>query len=569
MSMIRNLRIGVRLAGGFAIVIALLVVMAAVGIARLAALERDLDVVVHERYGDVALADDVAMSVNAQARNLASIVVTTDPKEIEHAVADIGELARHIGGNLDKLKARLDTDADRKQFAAVLEVRASFLAAKDQLIKLIRSNDVERARTYLLNDVRPIQVGYLAAVDQFSKLQAADMGVLAADATAQARFARLMIIGLATGAALLASLIAFLITRSITRPIGAAVALARTVAAGDLSSRIEVTSTDESGQLLAALKAMNDSLSTVVSQVRQSSDSIATGSSQIATGNADLSQRTEEQASNLQQTAASMEQLTSTVRTNADTARQAAQLAGSASNAAAQGGRVVGQVVDTMEAITASSRKISDIIGVIDSIAFQTNILALNAAVEAARAGEQGRGFAVVASEVRSLAQRSAAAAKEIKGLITESVGKVQAGSEQVGEAGRAMSDIVAQVKRVNDLIGEISAATEEQTQGISQVGDAVTQLDQVTQQNAALVEESASAAESLSQQAARLVEVVGVFRLAGGEGARPSTPVRPPAPRAAGPKPSPKSSPKPQPRVAPPQPRPEAAAAGSDWSAF
>ena len=259
---------------------------------------------------------------------------------------------------------------------------------------------------------------------------------------------------------------------------------------------------------------MNDSLAGIVGQVRAASDSIATGATQIATGNADLSQRTEEQASNLQQTAASMEQLTSTVQTNSDTARQAAELAREASSAALRGGELVGQVVGTMDAINSSSKKIADIIGVIDSIAFQTNILALNAAVEAARAGEQGRGFAVVASEVRSLAQRSAQAAKEIEGLITESVEKVETGTAQVGEAGRSMSDIVTQVKNVNDLIAEISSATQEQSQGISQVGDAVSQLDQVTQQNAALVEESAAAAESLSQQAARLVEAVSIFTL-------------------------------------------------------
>jgi methyl-accepting chemotaxis protein len=259
---------------------------------------------------------------------------------------------------------------------------------------------------------------------------------------------------------------------------------------------------------------MQGRLSEVVSQVRQASDSIATGAAEIATGNADLSQRTEEQASNLQQTAASMEQLTATVKTNAETARQAAELAGAASAAAVQGGLVVGRVVDTMNDISASSKKVVDIIGVIDGIAFQTNILALNAAVEAARAGEQGRGFAVVASEVRSLAQRSAAAAKEIKGLITDSVEKVVAGSDLVGEAGQSMSEIVEQVKRVNELIGEMSAATHEQSQGINQVSDAVGQLDQVTQQNAALVEESAAAADSLSQQASRLVDTMSMFKL-------------------------------------------------------
>jgi methyl-accepting chemotaxis protein len=304
------------------------------------------------------------------------------------------------------------------------------------------------------------------------------------------------------------------VTRSITVPLARAVEVADTVARGDLSSRIGATSRDEIGQLLRSLARMNDALVNIVGEVRNASDSIATGSAQIATGNADLSHRTEEQASNLQQTAASMEELTVTVKNNADTARHATELASSASTVAAQGGQVVGRVVDTMQDISNSSRKIGDIIGVIDGIAFQTNILALNAAVVAARAGEQGRGFAVVASEVRSLAQRSAQAAKEIKQLIGESVGKVEAGTRLVGDAGRTMGDIVSQVQKVNDLIGEISSASGEQTSGIGQISDAVTQLDQVTQQNAALVEESAAAAESLKQQAARLAETVSTFRL-------------------------------------------------------
>ncbi len=325
------------------------------------------------------------------------------------------------------------------------------------------------------------------------------------------------------------------VTRSITRQLGGepdyASGIVRQIAQGNLAVDVETRSGDQSS-LLAGMKDMRDQLARVVGQVRQSSDSIATGSTQIATGNADLSQRTEEQASNLQQTAASMEQLTATVKNNGDTARQATQLANSASEVAERGGTVMGQVVSTMGAITDSSRRISDIIGVIDSIAFQTNILALNAAVEAARAGEQGRGFAVVASEVRSLAQRSADAAKEIKGLISTSVEKVEAGSQQVEEAGRTMADIVTQVRRVNDLISEISAATQEQAQGIGQVSDAVSQLDQVTQQNAALVEESAAAADSLRAQAGRLVDAVSQFRLHHDQGLPAPAPMA--APRAA-----------------------------------
>jgi len=307
------------------------------------------------------------------------------------------------------------------------------------------------------------------------------------------------------------------LVRRITRQLGGepeqAHAVVQAIAHGDLTVHVPVDHGDDSS-LMAAMKNMRDSLSRTVQQVRQSSDLIVTNAGEIASGNSDLSQRTESQASSLEQTAAAMEQLTSTVRQNSDTARQANQLASSASAAATKGGQVVGQVVATMEEITTSSRKIGDIIGVIDGIAFQTNILALNAAVEAARAGEQGRGFAVVASEVRSLAQRSAEAAKEIKTLIGASVERVEAGSALVDDAGKSMDDIVVQVKRVTDLISEITASSAEQSNGIGQVSDAVTQLDQMTQQNAALVEESAAAAVSLRQQAVELTTLVSAFRL-------------------------------------------------------
>jgi methyl-accepting chemotaxis protein len=302
--------------------------------------------------------------------------------------------------------------------------------------------------------------------------------------------------------------------RAISASLDEARAVAQRVAAGDLSQDVAITRHDEVGAVLAALSEMQASLRRMVADVRSGTDSMTSASTEIAQGNADLSTRTEAQASNLQQTAASMEQLTSTVKQNADAAKQANQLAASASEVAARGGAVVGQVVSTMDGISAQSRKIAEIIGVIDGIAFQTNILALNAAVEAARAGEQGRGFAVVAGEVRNLAQRSAQAAREIKALISDSVEKVESGSRLVGEAGKTMDDIVAQVKRVTDLIGEITAATLEQSSGIGQVNQAVTQLDQMTQQNAALVEQSAAAAESMKEQARRLAEAVAVFRL-------------------------------------------------------
>ncbi|SFL04638.1 methyl-accepting chemotaxis protein [Nitrosomonas aestuarii] len=316
---------------------------------------------------------------------------------------------------------------------------------------------------------------------------------------------------------ILAVVIGIMLIRTIVGSINEAVSVANAVASGDLTSRIEVSSNNETGRLMHALKQMNDNLVELVGKVRTGTDSIFTASSEIASGNSDLSQRTEEQASSLEETASSMEELTSTVRQNADNARQANQLASGASEVAVKGGAVVGQVVQTMSAINDSSKKIVDIISVIDGIAFQTNILALNAAVEAARAGEQGRGFAVVATEVRTLAQRSAAAAKEIKELISDSVSKVEDGTKLVDEAGATMNEIVNAVKRVTDIMAEISAASQEQSSGIEEVNQAVTQMDEVTQQNAALVEEAAAAAESMQEQAQNLLQAVSLFKLSGG----------------------------------------------------
>ena len=318
------------------------------------------------------------------------------------------------------------------------------------------------------------------------------------------------------GAALLAAVVAcVLLIRSILRPLQNAVGVAETVAAGDLSASIDVAGRDEIAYLMTALRQMTAGLSRIVGEVREGSESIATGTAQIATGNADLSQRTEEQASNLQETAASMEELTATISHNAETAQTAASLARGAARAAEDGGAAVGELVRTMQDIARASQRIGDIVGVIDGIAFQTNILALNAAVEAARAGESGRGFAVVASEVRSLAQRAASAAKEIKGVIVDSNTTVEAGGRLAAQTGQSMADVVSQVQRVSTMIREISSASTEQARGISQIGEAVAQLDQVTQQNAALVEESAAAAESLKYQAAHLADVTARFKLA------------------------------------------------------
>jgi methyl-accepting chemotaxis protein len=408
----------------------------------------------------------------------------------------------------------LATPAGKALLARVDEKVAVVVPLNTQLTELALKNQNEEATQLFISKFQPAVQGVLVVLEEMNVHETALSAAANAQAAAGYAWARNLMLALGAFAILVGVAIAWFIMRSITRPIGDAVKVAEMVAAGDITARIEVKSKDETGRLMSALKAMNESLVKIVREVRTGTDTIATASGQIASGNQDLSSRTEEQASSLEQTAASMEELTSTVKQNADNARQANQLAVSASEVAVKGGSVVSQVVDTMGSINASSKKIVDIIGVIDGIAFQTNILALNAAVEAARAGEQGRGFAVVASEVRSLAQRSAAAAKEIKTLIGDSVEKVEEGSKQVAEAGRTMEEIVGSVKRVTDIMGEITAASQEQTSGIEQINQAITQMDQVTQQNAALVEEASAAAQSLQEQASSLVQAVSIFKI-------------------------------------------------------
>jgi len=510
-------KLGHRIAFAVGLPLILLVAVATTSVLQLKSLSEGTFQIVNDRVPKLEHAADWSISLLQSARHSRNLLILDDKTAVKAEIDALLQERAARGVLIQWLEEHVTAPAAKADMLVLKEARARYSPSEQKFIELVQAEKLPEAKAELLSETRPLQLAYLKGIDAFRETQrglAKEQG-LGAQATYAAGLKVLLSlsgIALAIGCA-----VGFAITRSITRQLGGepgyAASAARRIADGDLASDVQVERGDVTS-LLAAMKAMRDRLGDIVGQVRQSSDSIATGSGQIAAGNADLSQRTEEQASNLQQTSASMEQLTATVKDNAETARQASQLANSASLAASAGGVAVGAVVATMEAITASSRKISDIISVIDGIAFQTNILALNAAVEAARAGEQGRGFAVVASEVRSLAQRSAAAAKEIKELITHSVHTVQAGSQQVGEAGRTMDSIVSEVKRVSDLITEITVATEEQTRGITQVGAAVIQLDQVTQQNAALVEESAAAAESLKQQARRLSETVQRFRL-------------------------------------------------------
>ena len=516
MQLLTRLKIGPRLIVGFAAVLTLSVAVGSFSISQLAKVNGNTtDLATNWLVAVRALcAYSIDQSIIRRAE--ARLVMSDQPEEVGAQIKRIDEAKQQAAKDWKRYIATI-TERDEQKLAKNVEAAQEAYYASLATVLAIPRTDADwkdKALAIYKGDSSKTFNAALVALEAGLDYQTKGGDIAYRQSQATYDSARIAIVGLLAAAVLVGAWLAWLISRSITRPLARALAVAETVASGDLTSEPASVAVDETGQLLRALGKMNASLVSIVANVRNSSDSIATGSSQIAVGNADLSQRTEEQASNLEQTAASMEELTATVKQNADTARAATQIASKASDAAADGGRVVDQVVSTMEEISQSSRKVVDIIGVIDAIAFQTNILALNAAVEAARAGEQGRGFAVVASEVRALAQRSAQAAKEIKSLIGTSVEKVESGTQLVGRAGKSMANIVSEVSRVNDLIGEISASSAEQSTGIGQIGDAVQQLDQVTQQNAALVEESAAAAESLKVQAAQLAQMVAVFKL-------------------------------------------------------
>ncbi len=455
----------------------------------------------------IAARDMVLASKPEEAAALKALAVKAH-EDVEQSLSRLNKMVADVGNLPESVRNRV---------AAIGRIEAAYAPVALGIVDLASKGEREKAIEKINNDCRPLLAALFKATDDYQSVTESRAAELTAEASAAYATQRNLLLAACVVGVAAALLAGVLITRSLNRALGAEPAalggIARRVAHGDLSP-VRGAAGAPPSSVLASLGTMQGSLASIVGRVRNSSDSIATGSAQIATGNADLSQRTEEQASNLQQTAASMEQLSGTVKTTAETAGQANRLAASAAAAAVKGGELVGTVVSTMQDIAASSKQIADIIGVIDGIAFQTNILALNAAVEAARAGEQGRGFAVVAAEVRSLAGRSSEAAKEIKSLISASVEKVDVGARQVNDAGASMNAIVAQVQRVSQLISEISSASTEQSLGINQVGEAVTQLDQVTQQNAALVEESAAAAESLRHQAAGLAEAVSVFKL-------------------------------------------------------
>jgi methyl-accepting chemotaxis protein len=511
---IRNIRIGQRLTLGFGLVIALLIMLATLAIVRISSLNNEISSLVGENYPRTVIANKMKSDLSEISRSMLSTLVMSDDGQIKAELVNIDKVMKLTDENIARLNKSITDPEGVKLLATIVTLREKSIKAQTAFVGMVNDNQKDDAMVKFLFSVRPVQTKYFAALDKLIEQQNTEMESAGANSSLLAKRTGLIILVLALAASVISIIVAFLATRSITIPLNRAVAVAQRVAQGDLTSTIITQSQDETGQLMQALQHMNSSLQRIVGDVRQGTEAIASASSQIATGNLDLSNRTEQQAASLQQTSGSMAELTQIVKQNADNARQANQLAASASDVAVAGGVVVSKVVATMGSIDASSRKIVDIIGVIDGIAFQTNILALNAAVEAARAGEQGRGFAVVAGEVRSLAQRSATAAKEIKSLIGESVEQVALGSKLVNQAGTTMDGVVASVKRVTDIMGEITAASQSQSSGIESVNQSIHQMDGVTQQNAALVEQAAAAAESMQNQASHLAKVVSIFKL-------------------------------------------------------
>jgi methyl-accepting chemotaxis protein len=514
-----------RLIATFAVLVFIVLAVAGFAMQSLAQSNQHFNGYVHGLMARGEVAENLRRAVDERAIAVRNMVLVSKPDEVEaekeRAVAAHAQVGKHLAElKLLLQKAEDVSETGRSLVDEMDRIESAYSPVALAIVDLAAGFKKDEAIAKMNDECRPLLASLVKASSAYSQVVRARSEELASQGTEtyvqrRALFVAvcLLAIGFAGGAG-------WWLSRSIIRPVNRAVRLAESVAAGDLTASFESEGRDEVSKLLAALGRMSGNLETIVGNVRASSSNIATGSAQIASGNADLSARTEHQASALQQTAASMEELNSTVRQNADNAQQANQLAQGASTVAVKGGEVVSEVVTTMKAINESSRKIADIIGVIDGIAFQTNILALNAAVEAARAGEQGRGFAVVAGEVRNLAGRSAEAAKEIKSLIAASVERVERGTTLVDRAGDTMSEVVNAIRRVTDIMGEISSASAEQSAGVAQVGEAVTQMDQVTQQNAALVEQSAAAAESLRQQALQLVEAVAFFKLAGEPGA-------------------------------------------------
>ncbi|RTL38578.1 MAG: HAMP domain-containing protein [Burkholderiales bacterium] len=532
MDFLKNMRVGVRLGVAFAVVLGLMLAMAVTGAMLASSINDYTEYYATDVVPSLRTIREVESAVSDARRLEQQHILTDDDKEKKSLVTRISDARKAFDKGVKDYEPLLSDDKDRAFLKKVTEGGAAYFAVEAKVIKASEDSAADPTQGTAARDMTfgPAREAYRALRDDIKAWWTYNEQVAAA-ATQAAHAAYRRVLVTFAGASLVALVIgvaaAIAITRSITRPVQSAAEAVRAVARGDLTQRLHSDARDELGQLVNMLDEMTQNLARMVAGVRQGCEQLTVAAAEIAQGNADLSARTESQASSLEETAASVEQMAAQIKANADNARQADQLASRASEVAGAGGAAVGEVVTTMDAISASSRKIGDIIGTIDGIAFQTNILALNAAVEAARAGEQGRGFAVVAGEVRLLAQRSAEAAKEIKSLIGDSVSKVESGSSQVLSARETIGQMVNEVRRVTDLVGEITVSSREQSEGVGQINLAVTQLDQATQQNAALVEQTAAAAESMRMQTAKLVEAVSAFRVAGVAAAAPRAAAR------------------------------------------
>ncbi|KWA22713.1 methyl-accepting chemotaxis protein [Burkholderia territorii] len=520
---IARITIKAKLLGGFGLLAAVVVVVSGMALKALSDTNDEFSRYMNGVNARANLSAQIRTAVDRRAIAARNLVLVTTPSDIQLELADVQQAHKDVQDRLAKLKDMManatdTTDRARELVAEIVRVEASYGPVALNIVGLAQAGKKDEATADIDNRCRPLLAQLVRATDAYATYTREREAQIAQAFADRYTVERNVLLAICAVAIVIAVGGGLWLTRKITAPIVAAVEVARTVANGDLGSRISVSGNDETRDLLDALHTMNARLIDIVGRVRDSSNCIAHAVGEIASGNVDLSQRTEEQAASLQETAATMEEFTSTVRLNAENAQQASTLAANASDVALRGSSVVGRVVETMTEIGNSSSKIADITGIIEGIAFQTNILALNAAVEAARAGEQGRGFAVVASEVRSLAQRSSTAAKEIKELISASVQTIQAGSALAGEAGETMSDVTRAVARVTDIMGEIAAASAEQSRGIDQVNLTITQMDQTTQQNAALVEQAAAASKSLEAQGRDLSETVSAFRMPAGQ---------------------------------------------------
>jgi methyl-accepting chemotaxis protein len=511
---LRKLRIGTRLGLGFGVILAIMVVVAVAGTALGKKSRDDLAVVVEAAGVKERLAAEMKSLMLEESTHMRNVGLHSDIKSMQLDEDTAKALGAKYDEALDRMGQLAVTPAEREIIESLRKLDKQFEEPFKQALGQATQFRNEEAAGVIMKEIDPLVQKSLADLNRLIDIQTRSNQEAVTASRALGDRVAMAVYAVQAVVLALAALIAWALTRSITAPMGFAVQVTSRVAAGDLKSKIEVTGRDEAAKLLASLRDMNQGLTAMVAQIRSGAESIAVGAGQVAAGNQQLSSRTEEHASSLEETASTLEEFTTTVRQNAERANQASSLAGTASNTAERGGEVVNKVVTTMQEVSTSSKRISDIIGVIDGIAFQTNILALNAAVEAARAGEQGRGFAVVASEVRSLAQRSAASAKEIRGLIESSVSRVEAGAKLVEQAGKTMDELVVSVKHVASIMTEIAAASHEQSSGIEQINKAITQMDQVVQTNASLVEEATAAATSMANQAAGLARAVAQFQI-------------------------------------------------------